>query len=149
MYIFIYVYVLKPQRISVGGLLSSGVAYIGVYLLMRAACLLSERFSEDDCGYGIGWPCSNGRRPSGKNSSPKKASMMRHCSQAMESTTRWGQPLPTQGLCCAVEAIWRSDCPFGKMFRCGDSKPESCLPCSCTIFPIKILLIGLEVAAWS
>eukprot|EP00435_Cladocopium_sp_Y103_P033317 s2393_g8.t1 len=62
--------VLKPQRISapVGGLLSSSVAtmddstmHIAVYLLTRAACLLSERFSEDDHGYGIGWQCSNRR----------------------------------------------------------------------------------------
>ncbi|CAL1143586.1 unnamed protein product, partial [Cladocopium goreaui] len=62
--------VMKPQRISapVGGLLSSGSSWtddstmhVVIYMLTRAACVLSERFSEDDHGYGVGWQCSSRR----------------------------------------------------------------------------------------
>ena len=61
---------MKPQRISAptGGLLASSstladdsTMHVVIYMLTRAAYVLSDRFSENEHGYAMGWQDSNRR----------------------------------------------------------------------------------------
>lgn len=55
---------MRPQRVSVTGLVGApaaqllrtpGQVIVGIYQLTTCAAILHERYSPDDCGYGVGW----------------------------------------------------------------------------------------------
>ena len=55
---------MRPQRVSVTGLVGApaaqllrtpGQVIVEIYQLTTCAAILHERYSSDDCGYGVGW----------------------------------------------------------------------------------------------